>query len=411
LRVNNASGSSIVNLTTDENGNATLRWLNSTGINGNFSLQIEFFGENKDFNTTAGGLPTVDEMNFIVKNKGAYEFRISINLLNFETELISLNPTDNIVIEWGSRLKLRALFNVTKAIGFEGLLGPKDADLMLYQISLGGIPISSGEILKEEINEGRHSSFIETTGLESDTSYLLRISAQKSGYTIPSDLILQLNIFKNNLELNQSENDDSIQSVYWLDNINMSVKSYGRNSETFTVKNNIFKNIDNEFDFSIPDIDHSWNLSEITFNIYNISWNAMAPDINITILDPYGSSNIYHTGNHAGGDFPLNQWTGITLNLDKKSPLNNNNFKFIIGGTFDNTVDIIAEALLIRDSINIQYSKFNVTNEISVLTENEGWVIKNITFEISNCLETSTWDPANLTILSNLNISTIEGSR
>jgi hypothetical protein len=411
LRVNNTSGPSIVNLTTDQYGNATLRWLNSTGINGNFSLQIEFFGENKDFNITAGAIPTVDELSFSVKNKSAYEFRIEINLLDFETELISLNPTLNIAIEWGSRLKLRALFNVTKAIGYEGLLGPKDADLMLYNVLLGGIPISSGEILKEEINEGRHSTFIETTGLESDTSYLIRISAQKSGYTIPSDLILQLNIFRNNLELNQSENDDYIQSVYWADNINMSVKPYGKKSETLTVKNNIFKNIDDEFDFSIPDIDHSWNLSEITFNIYNISWNAAEPAINITILDPYGSYYIFHTGNHPGWDFLLGQWTGITLNLDKKSPLNNNNFKYTIGGTFDNTVDIIAEALLIRDSINIQYSKFNVTNKIAVLTENEGWAIKNITFEILNGLETSTWDPANLTILSNLNISTIEGSK
>jgi len=411
LRVNNTIGPSIVNLTTDQNGNATLRWLNSTGINGNFSVQIEFFGENKEFNTTAGGIPNVYEMSFEVKNKSAYDFRISINLLNFETKVISLNPTDNIAIEWGSRLKLRTLFNVTKAIGFKALLGPKDADLMLYQVLQGGIPISSGEILNEENNEGRHSTFIETTGLESDTSYLIRISAQKSGYTIPSDLILQLNIFRNNMELNQSENDDSIQSVYWLDNINMSVKSYGKKSETLTVKNDIFKNIDNEFDFSIPEIDHSWNISEITFNIYNISWNVAAPNINITILDPYGSFYIFHTGNHAGWDFPLGQWTGITLNIDKKSPLNNNNFKFTIGGSFNNTVDIITEALLIRNSINIQYSKFNVTNEISVLTENEGWGIKNITFEISNCLETSTWDPANLTNLTNLNISTIEGSK
>ncbi|KKN45819.1 hypothetical protein LCGC14_0679240 [marine sediment metagenome] len=411
LRINNTSGLSIVNLTTDQNGSVTLRWLNSTGISGNYSLQIEFFGENKDFNTTAGGIPIVDDISFSVKNKIAYDFRISLNLLNFETELISLNPTDSIAIEWGSRLKLRTLFNVTKAIGFEGLLGPIDADLMLYKVSLGGIPISSGEILKEEINEGRHSTFIETTGFESDTSYLIRISAQKSGYTIPSDLILQLNIFRNNLELNQSENDESIQSVYWADNINMSVKPYGKKSETITVKNNIFKNINNEFEFSIPDIDHGWNLSEITFNIYNISWNVGAPDINITILDPYGSFYIFHPGNHPGWDFLLEQWTGITLNLDKKSPLNNNNFKYTIGGTFDNTVDIIAEALLIRDSINIQYSKFNVTNEIVVLTENEGWAIKNITFEVLNCLEMSTWDPANLTILSNLNISTSEGSK
>ncbi|GAG54726.1 unnamed protein product, partial [marine sediment metagenome] len=283
----------------------------------------------------------VDEMSFIVKNKGAYELRISITLIDFESELISLNPTDNIAIEWGARLKLRALFNVTKAIGFEELLGPKNADLMLYQILLGGTPISSGEILSEENKEGRHSTFIETTGLESDTSYLIRISAQKSGYTIPSDLILQLNIFRNSLELNQSENDDSAISAHWSEPANMSLKSYGENSESFTVKNAIYQDIDHEFSFSVPDIQTNWNLSGILFNIYDISWNTDVSNINITIEDPYGGFHMFHRDNHSGWDFDQGMWEGIYLNLDKDKITNDSNFDFIIGGSFDTPVDII----------------------------------------------------------------------
>jgi hypothetical protein len=72
------------------------------------------------------------------------------------------------------------------------------------------------------------------------------------------------------------------------------------------------------------------------------------------------------------------------------------------------TVDIIADAYFIRDSLNVQYSKFNVSSEISLLTETEGWAIKNVTFEISNCYYTSNWSKVDLSTLTNLNISTNE---
>ncbi|GAH08367.1 unnamed protein product, partial [marine sediment metagenome] len=70
-----------VNITSDQNGKASLRWLNSTGINGNYSLQIEFFGVNKGFNNTIDpGFPTEFEINFTVTQEATYEFRISITL-------------------------------------------------------------------------------------------------------------------------------------------------------------------------------------------------------------------------------------------------------------------------------------------------------------------------------------------
>ncbi|MFW9877791.1 MAG: DUF2341 domain-containing protein, partial [Candidatus Thorarchaeota archaeon] len=403
-------GITIANLTTDLNGKATLRWLTSTGLGGDYSLQIEFFGVNRFFNETVGGPPTRTNISFTVNNKDSYEFRILVDLGAFQTELISLNPTDYIIEEWGTVVMLRLLFNISRVeSGYEYLLGPTYADLMRYQLFLGGELAGSGNFLQEEGNVGRHFTFIDTSNLDSGESYVVIISAHKSGFTIPSDLILQLNILENELELNQSENDDSSLSTYWGENVNMTLASYGTNSESLTLQSAIFQSSSHEFSFLIPDSENHWNLSKIVFNFHNIIWNVFnVSNINFSIEDPLGHFH-YFDINTSGWDYSQGSWTGITLDLNMASPTNDNKFGFIISGSFDNTIDVIADAYFIRDSVNVQYSKFNITNAISILTQSEGWAIKNITFEISDCYNTSSWNSIDLSTLTRLNITTNEG--
>ncbi len=409
LRLGSPLGNSIVNLTTDLNGKAVLRWLNSSGIGGDYSLQIKFFGEPRLFNDTSGGAADVTDISFTVSTKESMEFRILIDLTNYQTELLSLNPADYVQAVWGSLIKIRVLFNVTKAVGLSELLGPTYADSITYQLLLGGSLIYSGQFVNDEDYMGRHYAIFDTKQVESDVTYIVKVSAQKSGFTLPSDLILQFNILDNNVEFNQSENDDSALSVYWLETANMSLNSYGVNSESFTVENAIYQNVDHEFSFSVPDIQTNWNLSGILFNIYNITWNTDVSNINITIEDPYGGFHMFHKDNYTGWDYDQGTWEGIYFSLDKKSLTSDNTFDFIIGGSFDNPVDIIAEAYFLRDIIKIQYSKFNITDSLSLLTEIEGWVIKNISFEIFDCYETSTWALADLSSITNLNVTTNEG--
>ncbi|MFW9874818.1 MAG: DUF2341 domain-containing protein, partial [Candidatus Thorarchaeota archaeon] len=267
LRVNDTSGASIVNLTTDLNGKATLRWLNSSGINGNYSLQIEFFGVDRLFNDTIGDPATVNNISFIVINKDFLEFRISINLDLFQTELISLNPTDYIEVEWSTQVKLRLMFNVTKAGGLP-LLGPTYADSMVYEVLLEGNSILSGSFSREVSNIGTYFVYLDTSKIFSNEKYIIIVSAYKSGYSLPSDLILQLDVSEIEMELNQSDNDDSDSSTYWLECVNMTLSSYGKNSETLTIENAFFQSVDHEFNFMISDVQQRWNLSKIVFNIY-----------------------------------------------------------------------------------------------------------------------------------------------
>ncbi|MFX0031026.1 MAG: hypothetical protein ACFE8B_17560, partial [Candidatus Hermodarchaeota archaeon] len=407
----NISGESIVNLTTDNDGKALLRWLNSTGINGNYSLQLEFFGISRKFNMSSITQTLVMMANFTVSAKDEFNIYIEISLENYKTELISLNPTKYIASEWGSQLKLRILFNVSKAVGAEHLLGPTYSDIMTYEIFKGADLIQYGTMGAESGYIGTHFSIINTKKLESDTTYLIFISAQKSGYSIPQELLLQLNILKNNLVLNQSENDDSIPSVYWSDNIDLSLKAYGEISESFTNEIEIFQNIDHSFTFFLSNINTNWNLSQIAFNIYNISWNVNASDISLSIIDPYGINKIFNTSNHAGWDYNLGIWTGITIDLNKRSPTGDNSFEFIINGTFEGTIDVIAEASFIRNNINLQCYQYNVSDSISILSASEGWAMKNVSFIIQNCYNTSSWEKVDLTPLTNLNITTLDGFR
>ncbi|KKM80520.1 hypothetical protein LCGC14_1339030, partial [marine sediment metagenome] len=143
----------------------------------------------------------------------------------------------------------------------------------------------------------------------------------------------------------------------------------------------------------------------------NISWNASTPnDINITIkMDAYGIFEVFNTSNHNGSDYAQNRWLGINIPINKSSPTGDNNFEFIIGGSFNNTVDIIYDAYFIRDKINVQYSKFNVTEAISIFAAPEGWVIKNITFDLQNCIDPTSWNPVDPKQNATLNITTNEG--
>ncbi|MFW9773419.1 MAG: DUF2341 domain-containing protein, partial [Candidatus Thorarchaeota archaeon] len=409
LLTSTTTGESIVNLTTDNNGIATLRWLNSTGINGNYSLQLEFFGTSRNFNMTGITKTLVAEANFTVLATEDFYIYIEISLANYKTELISLNPSDYISLEWGSHLLLRVLFNVSKAIGAEHLLGPTYSDIMTYEMFKGADFVQSGKLGADIDHNGAHISLINTEDLESDVTYLIFISAQKAGYSIPQNLLMQLNILENILILNQSQNNNSIQAVYWSDTVDFSLKPYGEISETFTTETNIFQSIDHSFGFTLPDINADWNLTQIKFNIYNISWNVNVSDISLSIIDPYGVNTTFNISNHAGYDYNLGVWTGLNLVINKESPTRDNNFEFIISGTFNNSIDVIADASFVRTGLNVQYMKYNLSDTISLLSESEGWAIKNITFMIQNCYNTLTWQKVNLSTLTNLNISTADG--
>ncbi|MFX1572394.1 MAG: hypothetical protein ACFFB0_06565 [Promethearchaeota archaeon] len=408
---------SIVNLTTDIDGKATLRWVNSSGINSDYSLQVSFYGKLWDIEIEDLMTGVKKQINFTVKAKAAYNVSIILEpteLEKFETDLISLNPISNIQVEWGSNVTFRALFNVTKVpSGYENLTGPTYAEPMSYKIFEDSTLILSGIIPTEDDYIGRHKKEIRTDELETGIVYIIIITAQKPGYVLPSeDIIMSLYLLENELILNQSENDDSPQSIPWQEFTNMSVKPYGIISEDFSIDYNMYNCNNGTFQFSIPSISNEWVLSRIVFNVYDVTFGVGPGEINLNITDDFGVRHDFDSNwDHYYYD-PLatnGSWSNLEVILNKGEVTGGDTFNFTFDGTFVGDIDIIATSYFIRDKINVQYSKFNVTDSIPILTDLEGWAIQNITFLIYDCYNFSAGSKANLASLSNLNITTNEG--
>ncbi|MFW9951506.1 MAG: hypothetical protein ACFFKA_15425, partial [Candidatus Thorarchaeota archaeon] len=394
------NGISIANLTTGAMGTAICRWVNSSGFKEgdivNYSLEINFFGP-KLFNSTTGGIPDTYTFNFTVNSKITYELIININPDDYQTELISLNPTDNIIVEWGTQLRIRTLFNVSKAgiPPITELLGPTVADFIQFSILDGGVIILSKNLESEEGKIGRYQGIIDTSLLESDKSYRIEITALKSGFKLPAPLNMLLFISLKHAYINESHNDDSPIDIYWLDTANISLASYGEDQEEILFSDSIWIESDNTFMFSIPSITATWNLTSIRFTLKDITFGVSQSNIYVNITDPNGIVHSWddNDGNfyYASGDPGNGSWSNLEIEVNRKSENVNNNFDFIIEGTFTGTFQVIADAIFSRDNLKVNYYQFNVSNFIKVPYVLTGWAIKNITFELYNCYNPINW--------------------
>ena len=407
------NGVTIVNLTTDQYGKATLRWLNSTGISTNYSLRI-FFWTEVTFNGTI-------KFDFEVSCKTTYELRAITDPSQYQTKIVSLNPTDDIEVTWGTQLTIRFLFNVTKAGSLTQYLGPTYANSMTYKIVKAQTTVLTGSIPQDLDNVGRHQVVIDTMQLDV-TTYVIEISAQRIGFSLPANLNPILIVKNNDLVINQSENDDSPVEVYWLEPAEMTVKPYGYNTESFTVEDAIYykKNaVTNDYNLKlwVPDISTDSNLSQIEFNLYNVKQDVPLNQIYITITDPNNVKwtwrGLVNSSNYRYYGIGTTNGTWINLlinNLNIRSKPNNNKFEFNIAGNFSGSVDVNARASFIRDKINVAYYKFNTTDSITIPSDRKGWAIQNITFLIENCRDpTNNWNIINpLSVIKN--ITTNEGA-
>jgi len=409
------TGNNILNLTTDANGKATLRWLNIAGLGDQYNLRI-YFWLNINFNTTVGPATFKTSYNFTAISKRAYLLYLITDPNAYQTELALLNPVDNIGVEWGTNFVVRALLNKTLYSGLTTgpYVGPTFADTMTYSVRIGQTEILSDSMSRDYDYIGRHKGVIDTSQLSGGQTYTVYISAIKSGFTSPGDITLQLNVLKNDVVINQTSNDDSTTEVYWLEYANMSVNAYGENSEVFLIEDTIFEDDNQNFKFSIPDISTDWNLSQIIFNIYNVRHTVNKDDIQLNITGPDGilhpwDNNSVQNYEYYTADAYNGAWKNLVVELNKKSLTNDNTFLFDIDGTFTGSVDVVAEAIFIRDKIDVEYWKINVTDSLTLLSDGNGWAIQNITFFIENCRDPSTGNLIDPEIQGKLNITTNEG--
>jgi hypothetical protein len=421
----NGTGNTIAELITDTSGQATLRWLTTeelstySGANGNYSLKV-FFGGQKEFgvNSTA---PIFSSYDFNFSAHSDIDIYLNENPEDFQTTLQTLNPTQYPSIPHGAQLKIRVLFNISKYNGSTSheYVGPNTTDSISYSVIGKGVDFSGSLLADTDMGIGFYYAIIDTSVRNmAPSSYNIEITASKNQYQSPTPLTLDLTVEKNELTLNQSENDDSLTSTYWNDDINMSVKPYGLHTESFTIEDTIYENDNYNFQISIPDAENVWNLTEIKFDIYN--WSGIGifdTDQELNITDPWGTKHLFDDDdglNWAGEGNPNSYWSDVVIsseNLNKN--IRDNIFDFIIEGTFNYSINITAQAKFVRDRIDAQYTKTNITDSISIPYDGNGWVINNITFNIYNCKDSSDWsdvDPGveDLKILAHQNFTSTD---
>ncbi|MEJ2249454.1 MAG: DUF2341 domain-containing protein, partial [Candidatus Lokiarchaeota archaeon] len=408
IYANHTATDVITTLTTDNNGQATYRWLNSSWSrlnNTDFSLSVSLLGNSKAFNMTELRIGNSNfhdwPVNYSISSAKSFTIWVDANPTLYQTNLISLNPSDSFTVDWGSQVTLRALFNVTKST-VSSDLGYNWADSVTYTVKKGTTTVLTGTLSKEIGNIGRYQTSFDTSLLNSATAYVIKISATKSGYNNPTDLEYQLYVANNEMLLNQSVNDDSTQTPYWSENTDMSVLPYGGNTENMMIQESLFQ-ADNSFNFSVPNLENEWNLTTIVFNIYNITWNVgQLTQVRMHITDPYGVKYTWSSTDTDPNDV-LNanllegtgNWTNLIINLNKPSATFNNQFAFTINGTFTGSVDVVASVHFERDHVKAQYTEFNQTTDISLASDGRGWAIQHVTFNIYNCYDTSTWTKVN----------------
>jgi hypothetical protein len=234
----------------------------------------------------------------------------------------------------------------------------------------------------------------------SQTTYTVTITAQEPGFQSVENTDLTITVIKNDAYINETYNDDSIKSNYWLEDINMTVQPYGENSEYLYLEYEIFKHETNNYqqfdiDFSIPDLTTEWNLSYVEFDIYRVT-HGIFENMELNITDPYNNKKSWNNDSIGNYYFYSDSadngtWTDLIVDLNKASPTLLNSFNFTIEGSFIGPVDIVATAYFLRNKISTEYSLFNISDYIIIPSDGNGWVIKNITFELYNCRDPSDW--------------------
>lgn len=413
----NVSGGGSIDITedtfvTDASGKATLRWLNTYAMTqelgvGNYTLEV-FFGGQKSFYRNGTGPLSITNLTFTTATD--YNISIDANPEYYQTELIDLNPKTDLDIVWGSKLRFRVLFNATlyensnNQTQYPTQLGPTTGYLS-YEIS--DLSISGTLYPDSDMGTGYYYGEIDTKALNIplDDNYQIEITAVKPQYQSPDPLVITFDVNPNEMLLNQSQNNESLIETYWDEDVDMSVSAYGQYDELLLIEDTILINESNSFQFSIPDAENVWNLTEITFDISNYAGIGGSAEQRLYITDPWGKLHTFDQNdglNYFGDGDTRSVWTDVAIpSEDLNDFIEENDFNFIFNGTFSGTINITAEAKFVRHKVEIQMTHLNITDSINVTYGGNGWAMKNITFNIFNCKDTSDWsdvDPGNVNL-------------
>ncbi|MBD3200884.1 MAG: hypothetical protein GF316_12770, partial [Candidatus Lokiarchaeota archaeon] len=200
VRVQNAtSGNFIVNLTTDDNGEAK-------GINNeipfwyfhdSYNFTISFYGTLKPFRVSQSDdffdpskIYQIEAFNYNLDNASILTFNVTLNIENYKSRFQNVSSTGNVI--WTELMR----FSVNYTIKEPGKTWRpiENPDYVKYSIKETGtsLILKSGNM--NDVGNGNFTIQIDSSDFIADNSYILTVSGHKVGYIDPADEVFQFDI-------------------------------------------------------------------------------------------------------------------------------------------------------------------------------------------------------------------------
>ncbi|TFF94830.1 MAG: DUF2341 domain-containing protein [Promethearchaeota archaeon] len=230
---NPTSETPVAMISADESGLARFYGFNNkVGEWGNYTVLIEFYGANYDFDVEDITYGKNEGYNITLDSQSFYNLKVRLNIENFQTDLnlISVNPSNfTSDIYWSDNITINLNFtttiNETTNLATPGSINMRfrDAGWSPYgpTIDLSGYEQESG-IFDATLNTSE-------VNLKGGNSYYIIITAEKTGYISPDALLIPLYVkeIPTNISIYDYETSEPLESKkieqYYGEVINVSL--------------------------------------------------------------------------------------------------------------------------------------------------------------------------------------------
>jgi len=192
VRIENATGGSIVNLTTNDEGQARdTIGLSFWYFHGDFNITCFFYEAQKPFNiTTTDELvyPTdvINVYNYTLDNASALVFNVTVNVEDFLSNFTTLAEVSSAT--WGAPMFFAVNYTISDDKG-DSWTAIQNPEYVRYEVNELGqsTVLASGDMNPSGLNDGNYSITLDSEDFIGGKNYEITISGYKIGYTDPDD--------------------------------------------------------------------------------------------------------------------------------------------------------------------------------------------------------------------------------
>ncbi|MGV9197945.1 MAG: hypothetical protein ACOC4M_03820 [Promethearchaeia archaeon] len=226
----------IANITVNDEGTARFIALNNETANwGNYTFEVYFSGETRNFNETGEEVYSLDNMNVTLYQEMNIDLTVSLDLEEWKTDIyLTDSDPENLVdgsIFWRDNISVSLNFTTTDSEGTIDYDSPDDLYLQFLDEDKGAIS-DKIDLKPYEMGDGNFSYEFNTSlsGLEGGRNYYMQFTGNLAGYTEPEPLEERFYVNTTQTELlflNYTDDDRELPSntisEYWNETVNITL--------------------------------------------------------------------------------------------------------------------------------------------------------------------------------------------